>query len=67
MPQGDEEAGAVKVVLKNSKQTVASNLDAAEVLQSGNGTLDFFSVFGIVAACVCRRRDDVGRGCDRVQ
>src|SRR5579872_5532266 len=41
MPQGDDQASAMKKALKHGKDTVVTHLDAAEVLQPGVGAFDF--------------------------
>ncbi len=41
MPQGDEDAGVVEEALKESKEAVVADLDAAEVLQPSVGAFDF--------------------------
>src|SRR5580658_11372919 len=41
MPQGDDQASAMKKALKHGKNAVITHLDATEALQPGVGALDF--------------------------
>ncbi len=41
MPQGDDQASAMKKALKHRKNAVISDLDATEILQPGVGAFDF--------------------------
>src|SRR5215469_17342965 len=48
MPQRDDEASEMEKALKHGKDAVVANLDAAEVLEPGIGSL-YFPAFAVAA------------------